>query len=402
MTSLELNDHVFGKPREILFLAAALVLHAPLLLWEARPDLGPTGDPIVGVDFVIEEEAKPEPEPPPVKKEVEEPKQTFFKKIQQKIGLASKPVSMEKFLQPTPEPTKLSGTGSAGPITTAKKIESILGSDRLSDKTRTAGSLAGTMDVSNIKSQATLAPGGIGAGPLVAGGGTLKEKSNTAFRVGAGDLPFAVKRAPEGELPAGLEDAPRIAVGARSDKGIKKISTGFFGTGGGTGGGDGAGHGSGGGGGALTDKGGGVGTGLSGVGGAFDGIPSDVSGGGGRQSGTLSGIGSGGGGGTGSGGGKSPFEISGPLSGRKILYLQLPPYPDWAREKGLIATVSLRFYVFHTGVVKNNITVSRSSGYQKLDDAAVRALSEWRFEPLPSSQYGQEQWGLITFKFRAL
>ena len=191
-------------------------------------------------------------------------------------------------------------------------------------------------------------------------------------------------------------------MGARSDKGIKKISTGFFGTGGGTGGGDGAGHGSGGGGGALTDKGGGTGTGLSGVGGAFDGIPSDVSGGGGRQSGSLSGIGSGGGGGSGTGGGKSPFEITGPLSGRKILYLQLPPYPDWAREKGLIATVSLRFYVFHTGVVKNNITVSRSSGYQKLDDAALKALSEWRFEPLPSSQYGQEQWGLITFKFRAL
>ena len=57
-----------------------------------------------------------------MKKEVEEPKQTFFKKIQQKIGLASKPVSMEKFLQPTPEPAKLAGTGSAGPISTAKKI----------------------------------------------------------------------------------------------------------------------------------------------------------------------------------------------------------------------------------------------------------------------------------------
>ena len=60
MTALELNDHVFGKPREMVFLAAALILHAPLLFWKARPDLGPTGDPIVGVDFVIEEEAKPE------------------------------------------------------------------------------------------------------------------------------------------------------------------------------------------------------------------------------------------------------------------------------------------------------------------------------------------------------
>lgn len=406
MTTLDLNDHVFGKPREFLCLTVAILLHAPLIWWQASPYEPTQGDPITGVDFIIEEEPKDEP-PPPVK--VVEPvaKPSFFEKVQKSLGLATpKPVSIQKLVDSTPKPTQLAGTTSAGPISTSKRIESILGSDKLTDKTRTPGSpLAGTLAVSNIKSQASLAPGGIGAGPIKAGGGTLQNKSQGSFKLGAKDLPFNVARNPAGDLPAGMEDAPRIAVaGGRSSKSIRRISTESFGTGGGTGGGTGSGDGSGGGGGALTDKGGGVGTGLSGVGGDFDGIPSDSSGGGGRQSGTLSGVGSGGGGGTGAGsGGKTPFEITGRLSGRKIIYLQMPPYPDWAREKAIIARVVLHFVVTHDGVVKSNVTtVKETSGYKKLDDAAVKALADWHFEPLPASQYGQEQDGFIIFKFRAL
>jgi protein TonB len=90
------------------------------------------------------------------------------------------------------------------------------------------------------------------------------------------------------------------------------------------------------------------------------------------------------------------------LSGRKILNQVLPPYPEWAREQGLIATVSLAFFVRHTGEVnESNITVKRTSGQVRLDNAAAAALKKWRFEPLPESQYGREQWGIITFKFRA-
>jgi protein TonB len=142
-------------------------------------------------------------------------------------------------------------------------------------------------------------------------------------------------------------------------------------------------------------------SGLSGTSGGFAGI-GDVggssSGGGSNLSGAVSGTGRGVGGGS----GRSPYEISGALANRRILNAVLPVYPDWARDQGLIASVSLKFFVLHTGAVKANITVQRSSGYGKLDAAAIDALRQWRFEPLSEAQYGQEQWGFILFKFRAL
>ena len=75
----------------------------------------------------------------------------------------------------------------------------------------------------------------------------------------------------------------------------------------------------------------------------------------------MSGAVSGTGRGVGGGNGRSPYEISGALANRRILNAVLPVYPDWARDQGLIASVSLKFFVLHTGVVKANITVQRSS-----------------------------------------
>lgn len=65
---LQVNDHIFGAPREILCVSLALLVHVPLYFWHARPDLGPMGDPITEIEFSVEqEEAKPPP-PPPRKK----------------------------------------------------------------------------------------------------------------------------------------------------------------------------------------------------------------------------------------------------------------------------------------------------------------------------------------------
>ena len=172
--------HAFGKPREILCLVAAALLPAPILWWQARPDTGVTSDPIIGVDFVVEEDPKDEP-PPPVK--APEPvKPTFFQKVQKSLGLATKPAPVEKLLAEPAKPA-LAGTTSAGPITTAKRVESILGSDKLTDKTRTPGTLSGTISVANIKSQPTLAGGGLGTGPIKEGGRTLKTKGQENFQL---------------------------------------------------------------------------------------------------------------------------------------------------------------------------------------------------------------------------
>jgi TonB family protein len=182
----------------------------------------------------------------------------------------------------------------------------------------------------------------------------------------------------------------------KSDKGIKKVSEAFFGSGGGAGGGSGSGAG----GGGLKDK---SMEGMAGVSGGFGTgtiDPSSVGGGSGR--GALQAGGGGSGGGSGAGG-RAPYEITGALSGRKIMHQVLPPYPEWAREKGLFALVSIEFSVFHNGQVNvSSMLVKKSSGYIQLDTLVQEALAKWRFEPLDASQYGKEQKGTITFKFRAI
>ncbi|MBK8871765.1 MAG: TonB family protein, partial [Elusimicrobia bacterium] len=257
---------------------------------------------------------------------------------------------------------------------------------------------AGAFDVGKIETKGPgLAGVGIGPGDKL-GGGTLKEKSS-GFKIAQGDLPFAVKKT-GGGLADSDADAPRIALSNKTDKKVTSVSTAFFGTGGGTGGGDGPGEG---GGGALKDKSGG-GKGLVGVSGGFSGMgaPGTVSGsGGGGLVGVPSRAAGGGGGG---GGGKVPYEISGSVANRAILFQVLPKLPDWAKEKGLFAIVRIEFFVRHTGEVNINKTnVVQSSGYPSLDATTMEALNQWRFIPLDDpAQKGKEQVGTIKFIFKAL
>ncbi len=389
---LTVNDHIFGSPREMLCVAVALALHVPLYFWQARPDTGVAADPITEIDFMVEEEEREKPPPPP-----EEKKETtsFFKKIQEAVGLAT-PKPLPKLVIETKPKTELAGLADTNKIQApAKMAESMQQQARLVEKDRT---VAGAFDVGKIE---TKGPGlaGVGMGPGdKLGGGTLKEKSS-AFKIAQGDLPFAVKKS-AGGLADSDADAPRIALSNKTDKRVTSVSTAFFGTGGGTGGGDGAGEG---GGGALKDKSGGKG--LVGVSGGFSrmGAPGTVSGSGG---GGLVGVPSGkpGAGGAGAGGGKVPYEISGSVFGRGILYQVLPKLPDWAKEKGLFAIVRIDFFVRHTGEVNVNKTIVRqSSGYPNLDTTAMEALNQWRFAPLDDpAQKGKEQTGTISFTFKAL
>lgn len=91
-------------------------------------------------------------------------------------------------------------------------------------------------------------------------------------------------------------------------------------------------------------------------------------------------------------------EISGPLSQRKIIRSYVPPFPDWAREKGILeALVSIRFYVSKEGRVLDGMQVERSSGYGALDRSAMETLKKWVFAP--SSSGLDKEWGVITFRY---
>jgi TonB family protein len=91
------------------------------------------------------------------------------------------------------------------------------------------------------------------------------------------------------------------------------------------------------------------------------------------------------------------FEIAGPLNNRPIVRKVVPQYPSWAEEQGIIGSVRLYFTVTPEGQVRPNITVTKTTGYPRLDQLSIDALRQWQFSPLDTSEEGQ--WGIITFNF---
>jgi TonB family protein len=98
------------------------------------------------------------------------------------------------------------------------------------------------------------------------------------------------------------------------------------------------------------------------------------------------------------GGGNNFYDLRGPLSKRKVVYSLLPPYPDWARERGFEAVVTVYFTVLPDGSLKEPLIIKKSSGDPRMDALVLKTLKQWRFAPLKMLQ--EEQWGLITFRFQ--
>ena len=96
---------------------------------------------------------------------------------------------------------------------------------------------------------------------------------------------------------------------------------------------------------------------------------------------------------------KGPFSIEGPLKYRKILKMELPPYPRWAEEKAIEAAVSFRLWVDPRGKVKDNFYLEKTSGYSALDELAKESLRRFVFVPLPTDQPQDDEWGVATFRF---
>ncbi len=97
--------------------------------------------------------------------------------------------------------------------------------------------------------------------------------------------------------------------------------------------------------------------------------------------------------------GRVIFEIRGPLSGRMVVYKDIPSYPEWVEKEGIEAGVSVHFVVLSNGMVKDNIYVVRTSGYPFLDKLVMEALRHWQFASLEGDLYGKEEWGVLTFYF---
>lgn len=90
-------------------------------------------------------------------------------------------------------------------------------------------------------------------------------------------------------------------------------------------------------------------------------------------------------------------ELEGPIADRKVAAYEIPQFPAWAKDLGLVeAEVRIRFWVSRDGDVLPDMRVEHTSGYGRLDRHAMEALKKWKFAPIFTDE---RQWGVITFKF---
>lgn len=94
---------------------------------------------------------------------------------------------------------------------------------------------------------------------------------------------------------------------------------------------------------------------------------------------------------------KKGVELEGPIADRKVAAYDIPDFPAWAREQGMIeASVAIRFWVSQEGDVLPNMRIEHTSGYGRLDRHAMDSLKKWKFAPVAVDE---KQWGVITFRF---
>ncbi|HKJ66910.1 MAG TPA: energy transducer TonB [bacterium] len=92
-----------------------------------------------------------------------------------------------------------------------------------------------------------------------------------------------------------------------------------------------------------------------------------------------------------------PFSIEGQAAERSILNKVIPEYPAGVDKE---ATIRIRFTVLPDGRVGQMIPIQKD--YPRLEEITIRALKQWRFNPLPSGAEQSTVQGIITFRYELL
>jgi len=87
-----------------------------------------------------------------------------------------------------------------------------------------------------------------------------------------------------------------------------------------------------------------------------------------------------------------------PASAVQYLEPPLPEYPRASRRAGEAGRVSVRVYIDEAGLPRN-VQLSRSSGYPRLDDAAIAAVKKARFRPYTENGRPTAGWASIPLTF---
>jgi protein TonB len=91
--------------------------------------------------------------------------------------------------------------------------------------------------------------------------------------------------------------------------------------------------------------------------------------------------------------------ISAPDGSAETLGNPSPKYPIDARRNHQEGTVRLRVVITPDGLVKD-ISVARSSGFDSLDQAALKTVGSWRFLPGKQAGVAVEAVGFLSIPFR--
>lgn len=94
----------------------------------------------------------------------------------------------------------------------------------------------------------------------------------------------------------------------------------------------------------------------------------------------------------------TPAPVLPPNSDASQLNNQYPAYPALSRRLGEEGTVTLEILVKANGMV-GEVKLKNSSGYKRLDDAAINAIKRWKFVPASQAGVAIDYWYEIPFEF---
>ena len=98
-------------------------------------------------------------------------------------------------------------------------------------------------------------------------------------------------------------------------------------------------------------------------------------------------------------GGSGPVIESEPFEAARVLRSAEPPYPLVSRANDEEGTVYLRVSIAPNGRA-GEVQVERSSGFPRLDQAAIKAIREWRFAPATRGGQAVVSWVTVPVKFQ--
>lgn len=94
-----------------------------------------------------------------------------------------------------------------------------------------------------------------------------------------------------------------------------------------------------------------------------------------------------------------PEPVTEPRGYAGYLKNPAPDYPLVAQERGMQGRVVLKVHVLATGK-PDNVTVEQSTGFKILDDAAVKAVLAWSFDPAKRGSTPIDGWVKVPLSFK--